>query len=479
MTSLAMDPYDYQVEDMKFLLEFKKGALLHEPGVGKTFGALLAMTYVIEKFGGKALVIMPPVLLDTWNEKLYSYFDTDLKALIYRGPPKLRESFKLEKYDVVFVSFDLFQRDYIVFKESSFNYITVDETKYIKNGEVKKSAKTNRMNKFGCAQALIHRAEYVCLMNGTPITKSPVDLFHIIQLMNPNIYVSKKNFLRTHAKYSKDEGGFPMIVGWQKLQLLEDLVKTYGRRLLKKDVLELPDKQLIVKQFNLDETHQKKLRELWDYGFLEIEAKDDVPMEQKFMEGMALMMQVRQAMIDPNIVGVKGRSAYFDMLDNLVDDLGNEQIILFAHFHNTINLLKEFLDGKKIKYGELHGRIGATAKQEAVVGFKTNKFQVLLANPKSAGVGLDFQQARNVIFFELDYEVDSFWQGQDRVHRPGQTEQVNIFTFVSRNTPAVDLFRSVKTNVNYVAEILKGREDSSRLFDNKITVKEESEWRKL
>ncbi len=476
MTSLSMKPYDYQVEDMQFLLQFKKGALLHEPGVGKTFGALLAATYIIEKFKGTCLVIMPPILLNTWQEKLYQYFDTNIKSLIYNGPPTQRKKYNIEKYDIVFVSFDLFQRDYNRFKVSKFDMLIVDETKYVKTGIISKSKKTGRMNKFGAVQAIAHKTEYVCLMNGTPLTKTPADIFHIIHLCNPNVYVTKKNFLRTHAVYSKDEGGFPMIVGWKKLAVLEKLLSNYSRRLIKKDVLDLPDKQLVVKQFNLEPTHQKNLKELWDFGFLEFE---NLPIEQKFLEGMGLMMKVRQAMIDPSIVGIKGRSTYFDILNDLLEDLAGEQIILFAHFHNTINLLKEFLDGKKIKYRELHGRVEQRKKLEAVNGFKKKEFQVLLANAKSAGVGLDFQQAKNVIFFELDYEVDSFWQGQDRVHRPGQTEEVNIFVFVTRNTPAVDLFRSVKTNINYVSEVLKGKEDSSRLFDNKITVKEEMAWKNL
>ncbi len=479
MTSLIMTPYDYQIEDMKFLVQFKKGALLHEPGVGKTFGALMALTYVIETEGGQALVIMPPVLLDTWYEKLYSYFDTDLKALIYRGPPTTRQKIKLEKYDIVFVSFDLFQRDYNRFKESKFKQIIVDETKYIKGGEVKKSAKTKRMNKFGAVQSLAHRAKYLTLMNGTPLTKTPADIFHIIHLCNPNAYVTKKNFIGYHAKYSRDEGGFPMIVGWQKLDKVEAILNIYSRRLLKKDVLDLPDKQLLIKQFNLSPSHQKRLKELWDFGFLEIEEQEGISEEQKFLEGMGLMMQVRQAMLDPSIVGLKEKSIYFDVLDDLLDSLGNEQVILFAHFHNTIDLLREYIEKKKLTYTELHGRVPATKRQAAVNGFKTGQFQILLANPKSAGVGLDFQNARNVIFFELDYEVDSFWQGQDRVHRPGQTREVNIWVFVSRNTPAVDLFRSVKTNINYVSEVLKGKEDSSRLFENKITVKEERAWKKL
>ena len=82
-----------------------------------------------------------------------------------------------------------------------------------------------------------------------------------------------------------------------------------------------------------------------------------------------------------------------------------------------------------------------------------------------AGVGLDFQNCHNVIFFELDYEVDSFWQGQDRVHRPGQTEEVNIFVLIARNTPAVNLFRGIKTNINFVVELLKGKEDGKPMFE--------------
>ena len=476
MTSIAdgIEPYGYQLDDMKFLITEKKGALLHEPGVGKTFGALLALTYAIETEGGQALVVMPPILLTTWYDKLHEYFDTDLKALVYRGPPTKREAFKLENYDIVFVSFDLFHRDYDRFRAIKWLSLTVDESKYVKVGVVTKSKKTQRMNKFGCVQSVAFRTKYVTLMNGTPLTKSPEDVFHIFQLINPNIYVTKKNFLNKHARYLKGDLGYPQIVGWKWLPAMQHLLDKISRRMIKSEVLkDLPPKRLIVKQFDLEESHQKNLKELWDFGFLDLQEEKS---ELMFLEGMGLMMRVRQAMIDPNIVGVKKKSAYFEALDNLLDDLGDEQFIIFAHFHNTIDMLREHLDARKIKTAELHGRITEKHRDTAVTDFKAKKTQAMLANPKSAGVGLDFQQARNVIFFELDYEVDSFWQGQDRVHRPGQKEDVNIYVFVARNTPAVALLRSVKTNVDYVAEVLKGREDSKVFFDNKVTIKEEQEW---
>lgn len=473
MTLIKTEPFNYQIEDMKFLLKEKRAALLHEPGVGKTFGVLLAITKVLETEGGKALIIVPPILLDTWYDKIHDYFDTTLKVLIYSGNIATRKKLNIEKFNIVLISFNLFQIDYNVIKESKFNYLVVDETKYIKIGEVKKSSKTKKMNRFGCVQAMAHKVKYLALMNGTPLTKNPVDAFHIIQLINSNVYVTKRNFMSFHAVYSSNESGFPVIIGWKNLDRLNLFLKACSRRLIKNDVLELPKKQLVIKQFSLGSSHQKKVKELWDYGFLELDEGD------KYLEGMGLMMQVRQALINPSIVGLKEKSAYFEILEDLLEDLNGQQVIIFAHFHITIDLLRAFIAGKNKTFCELHGRIADKNKREAVVGFKAGKYEILIANAKSAGVGLDFQHCNNVIFFELDYEVDSFWQGQDRVHRPGQTKAVNIFVFVAKNTPAVDLFRAVKTNINYVEQVLKGKEDSSRLFNNRITLEEEQKWKIL
>jgi SNF2 family DNA or RNA helicase len=260
-----------------------------------------------------------------------------------------------------------------------------------------------------------------------------------------------------------------MIIKWKNLAQIKTLLDSYTRRLIKSEVLELPKKQLIVKQFDLSAKHQKRLKELWEFGFLEL-SEDNL-----FLEGMALMMRVRQAMVDPKLLELSEESEYFSVLTNLLEDLGDESIIIFAHFQNTIDKLKVLL--KDYTVAELHGKI--TKKEAQVQKFKTGKAQILLANPLSAGVGLDFQHCHNVVFFELDYAVDSFWQGIDRTHRPGQENDVNIFVLLARNTPAVALLRSIRTNINYVEEVLKGKEDASTLWNNKVTVKEEQEWNQL
>ncbi len=464
MTELALEPYQYQIDDMNYIIDLKQCGILHDPGVGKTFGVLMAMTYLIEMENVKPLVVVPPILLQTWYDKIYEYFHTNLKTVIYHGPK--RKSINFEKYDIVLTSYNIFQRDYNRFRDSHFNMLVCDESQKLKIGEVKVSPKTGNMNLFGCVQSFKRKVEYLVLMSGTPVTKYPVDAFYIIQLMNPNAYVTKKNFLKHHAVYAPTDSGFRIIVGWKNLETLNKLLGLYTRRLIKSEVLELPKKQLIIKQFSLSDKHRDKLKELWDFGFVEMSNTAE------FLDGMALMMRVRQAMMDPSILELKEKSAYFEMLDLLLEDLKGEQVIIYAHFQNTMKLLAEHL--KDYDFVELHGQ--SKKKDEAVSKFKSGEAQILLANPLSAGVGLDFQQCHNVIFFELDYVVDSFWQGIDRTHRPGQEHEVNVFIFVAKDTPAVSLVRGIRENINYLEQVLKGKEDQSIFWKNKITAEEAQSW---
>ena len=51
-----------------------------------------------------------------------------------------------------------------------------------------------------------------------------------------------------------------------------------------------------------------------------------------------------------------------------------------------------------------------------------------------AGVGLDFSSASSVIFAELPDEVAHVRQAEDRAHRKGQTQAVNVYFLIARGT---------------------------------------------
>ena len=466
MTDYKLAPFPYQTEDASFIVQNQRVGILHEPGVGKTFSVLIALTYIAETVEGQSIVVIPPILFNEWLRKFSEYFDTDRTILAYKGTPIERKALlkQVAKADIVLVSYSIMTKELASLAKVMPNLqaLVADEYKFIKSSESKA---------FKTFQKFAYKVKYLVLMNGTPVVKNPADLFPLIQLINPNIYVTKKNFLSKHAVYSRDVAGFPMIVNWKNLDILNKLVNMFCRRLLKKDVLDLPEKQLILKQFSLDEKHQKKLKEFWDFGFLEFENEEMI-----FAQASALLHKVRQALIDPSIIGLDLKSAYFDMLDLVLDEIDNEQFIIFCHYHSTSKLLEDYFTDRKISYGVVDGQVSAKNKELAISQFKSKLTTALLGNAKSMGVGLDLQHCRNVIYFELDYEVDNIWQGMDRVHRPGQLLSPRIFMLIAEKTPAVALLKSVLDNVSFVAEILKNKQSHTKLFEEAITTKDELKW---
>ena len=469
MTNYILDPFEYQMDDARFIIQNKRVGILHEPGVGKTFSVYIALTYIAEKYNGSAIVVIPPILFNEWIRKFSNYFESDLKVVAYQGTPKERKALypKLKTADIVLVSYAIMSKELPIIRNHMTNVMALvaDEYKFIKSPKSKA---------FKMFQKIAYKTEYLILMNGTPVVKSPADIFPLVHLINPNIYVTQKNFMRRHAVYSKDSGGFPLLVGWKYLDKLNSLVSKFSRRLLKKDVLsDLPEKSLIIKQFSLSKKHQRKLKEFWDFGLLELDND-----ELLFAQATALMAKIRQYTIDPSEMQVTEKSTYFDMLEITLEEIGDKQGIIFAHYHSTSDALKAYFESHDITYAVVDGRCTPKQKDEAIRAHKAGEVQWLLGNAKSMGVGLDLQHCHNIIFFELDYEVDNFWQGMDRVHRPGQTIPPNIYVFVAEKTPAVALLKSVMTNVDFVSKILKGNQSHSEFFEDSITVKDQVEWNK-
>ena len=478
MANFKLDPYKYQIEDAKFILSDKRVGILHEPGVGKTFGVLITAFHLAETKNIQTLVVVPPILIEEWVDKANAYFEHNLKLVAYKGTPTQRKNMDLAKADIVICSYNILQKEGFGLKNGKdifkrmprLDFIVGDETKFIKNP---------RSKAFQMFQSISFRVGYMALMNGTPVVKSPGDIFCIIQLINPNRYVTYKNFLNYHGKYIKNDDGYPELIGWKNLGVIKEFLDLNSRRLIKKEVLDLPPKQLIIKNFSLEPKHHKVLKSYWETGLIELTDNGidliNSPLDVIFDQAMALMMKVRQALFDPSILGLDMTSVYFEHLELLLDDIGSEQIIICTHFHNTLDLVRKMLDRKEMSYSEIHGQVSANKKELAKKDFKAKRTQVLLGNPKSMGVGLDFQQCRNIAFFELDYEVDSFWQGQDRLHRPGQTEDVNIYVFLAKKTIAIELMRSIMTNVSFVKKLLN-KQTNSDFFNSGITLDEVAKW---
>lgn len=87
------------------------------------------------------------------------------------------------------------------------------------------------------------RAGRVVLLNGTPISHSPLDMYSQGRLMHDDI-LGMRTFTAFRAKYAviHHNGRFPKLVGWQNLDDLQKRFAPHVLRRLKEDCLDLPAK---------------------------------------------------------------------------------------------------------------------------------------------------------------------------------------------------------------------------------------------
>jgi SNF2 family DNA or RNA helicase len=119
--------------------------------------------------------------------------------------------------------------------------------------------------------------------------------------------------------------------------------------------------------------------------------------------------------------------------------------LVFAYHHEIIEGLATALRRAGSHVVTFTGR---TRDSTAVVQhFQDNDdCQFFIGNIRAAGIGLTLTAACHVVFAELDWTPAVHHQAEDRAHRMGQSEQVQVVTFILDDENATDrqIFRLLK-----------------------------------
>jgi SNF2 family DNA or RNA helicase len=110
----------------------------------------------------------------------------------------------------------------------------------------------------------------------------------------------------------------------------------------------------------------------------------------------------------------------------------DEKLIIFTHFRVTLDLLADLLRGMNVNFVLYHGGLTQAAKNEAISRFEVEA-QALLST-EAAGEGRNLQFCRNMINFDLPWNPMRIEQRVGRIHRVGQTREVNIFNLSAEDT---------------------------------------------
>lgn len=269
------------------------------------------------------------------------------------------------------------------------------------------------------------QAETMISMTGTPLMNNPLDLYIHLKWLG----------YEKHAYYSFKKhycifGGFGgyQIVGYRNLDQLKEQFEDIMLRRLKKDVLDLPDKIYTTEYVEMSPKQAKIYKEV------SMEIKENIDKVTNAINPLAELIRLRQATGYTGILSSTiQESAKLDRLEELLDEIVSNggKALIFSNWTSmttpTFERLKKF--NPAIITGETKDRV---KEQDKFMNDDTCK--IIIGTIGAMGTGLTLTAGSTVIFLDEPWNRATREQAEDRAHRIGTKENVNIIFLITKNT---------------------------------------------
>lgn len=458
--------YPYQKQGVQFITERKGRALIaDEMGLGKTVQALTWLE--INPKVRPVLIICPSSLKINWKREAEKWVtNADVTILEGLTPYKFTGN-------IVIINYDILHNWTKVLKNYGFECMVVDEVHNTKNPAARRTKALKRLNKY---------VDKIIALSGTPIENKPVELYNIIQIINPDLFPNYYSYLHRFCGAKRNfYGALDTNGATNTMELNRILKKTIMIRRKKVDVLkDLPSKQIVnvpLKITNGSE-YQKAEKEFIQFikerygshiddnlktelkNFAKrhkIETTDDLSDSEIDSLRDLKVEKVSAAPALAKIESLKQLAAAgkTEEIKNWIETFleSGEKLVVFAiHAKIIAELMQHFPGAVKID-----GTVTDKKRQQAVDKFqKDPKTKLLIANMKAGGVGLTLTAASNIAIIQLPWSPSVLNQAIDRVHRITQVKQVTAWILLAENTIEEKILALLKQKENILSEVLDG-----------------------
>ena len=461
-------PYKHQITALEKSWEKLEYGYFMEMGTGKSKVLVdnMAMLYDKGKING-ALIIAPKGVYRNWySQEIPNHLVDHIKPKMVLWTASTSKT-KEKEYQTLFeTGFDLHVlimnvEAFSTKKGSEFAYkflrshktlMAVDESTTIKNPSAKRTKTLITLGR---------HATYRRILTGSPVTKSPLDLYSQCAFLNENLldHASYYSFRNRYAHMvERNFGGRRVqIVGnYQRLDELEDILKKFSYRVLKEDCLDLPDKIYIKRNVELTDEQSKAYTTMKSAALALLKGK--MATAPHVLTQMMRLHQITCGHLknDDGTVTELKNNRLNELLD-LLDEIEGKAIIWANYIHDIEHITKAI----KKKYGDdsivqYYGAIDSKERQEGIKKFQDEESpaRFFIGNPQTGGYGITLTAASTVIYYSNGYDLEKRLQSEDRAHRIGQKKSVTYVDFMAEKTVDEKIVKALRKKINIASEIL-------------------------
>lgn len=507
---------------MKFLnSELQRLLIADEVGLGKTIEAGHIMLELKARGELKnVLVVCPAGLRDKWKGELEERFG--LLFRIFEKKDELGDELRSHNGQARgIISYDSLKDtktksvlSEIENKSYQFSLVVCDEAHRLRNAGTKQHEAIER---------LLRHAQSAIFLTATPIMLGRENLFHLLNLLHSQRYDSLRAFedesrhnepfvwalnsLNSKASFNDIRNGLEKRIPEddyvRALPLFEPLMeKLKGkdtpkqRTLIQNDLYDINPLSLILSRTRKSDVMTDLSQAVRDTQTISVELnQEEQLLFDEYMAELEYMEPIGRSTPQQRIASCifaydkdedfddSTEDSKFNKLMTIIKEnfaKGNGKVIVFAHFHATINYLAKKFENSGIGYRVISGRMNdRESRINAVDDFKNNSEIKILLSTEVGGEGLDMQFCDTIVNYDLPWNPMVVEQRIGRIDRIGQQSKViHIYNMLVKGTVQEKIHRRLLERIEEFRSTIGDLEPilSQKVDDNEdITIGQEIE----
>ena len=461
-------PYKHQLDALQDSWDKENFAYFMEMGTGKSKVLLdnAAMLYDKGKING-LLIIAPKGVYKNWYD---SEIPTHLPDHIFKKMVLWKTSDKSKKQQLLLNTlfetgseFHILLMNVEAFSKgdgAAFAYkflschnamIAIDESTTIK---------TPTSNRTKNILALRQHAKYRRILTGSPVTKSPLDLFSQCEFLDPWLlghtsYWTFKSRYAVTRKIQVQGRQVEIVVGYRNLGELSEKIQPFSKRVLKDDCLDLPKKTFMKHVVEMTKEQKKVYKQMKEEAIAYLDGK--VLSSATVMTQLMRLHQITCGHFTPDDGEIKDLPC--NRMTELMDILENVhgKAVIWSHYTHDV---KRIIEEIKRVYGEdsVVDYFGQTTSEERSKNIKKfqndDKCRFFVGTTHTGGYGITLTAASTMIYFSNGYDLEKRQQSEARIDLIGQTKPMTYIDIISEDTVDDRIVKALRSKINIANQIM-------------------------
>ena len=438
-------PYKHQLDALNDCKDKENWAFFMDMGTGKTKTTIdnLGILY-LKGVIDSALIVAPKSVYAMWEREITNHLSSQIKTCIqiwnHTKKPKydLMQKSVPDHLNILLMNVEAFSTKngsigaMMFFNRHPKSAFVIDEATSIKNQKAKRTKSILKL----APLAVVRR-----ILTGSPVTKSPLDLFTQCKFLSSSLlgydsfYTFRARYAEMQTVYTGANTQILLPKYYKNLDELEQKIKTFSTRVRKEDCLDIPPK--IYEQRKVQLTgKQKEIYNRLRQHAITILNDSTVSFNNQLTEILRLHQVTNGFVKNDDGVVEEFNNPKLDELMTFLEEINGKAIIWANYIHN----IEQIAEAIRKEYGKdsvvtMYGATDVEDRKNVVDLFQNDpNTKFFIGNPTVGGYGLTLHAASYVIYFSNNYNLEVRLQSEDRAHRIGQTKNVLYIDIIAEDT---------------------------------------------